>query len=339
MEPTAVDRASTAQPTAGVAPPTRKNAPAAPQPGQAPARPLTDEERLLRKVSSDQLFGALKETRDGPTAARLRATRTFSAVQRGQRKNMVFAKLSKGKDMHKLNVRMQKSFKDMLGGIRDLRIASQMKRTGPDYLVISMNRMLVASEGYMGLMRPLAPLMLETNVLNRSLSSSLQAERTELNTAARLGADGIEELPEELSQRGMLLQAQDSTGEVREGMEVGKFYFDWTRESLSEGISLVSEAVSTMRTALTKGREYLPDEAAEGFEKRVARLEARQAKASQQVGGSSAGDLSEREKLEKGRGLKMSAEEGAMRRMEDEKSRMQEGLWAALSGDSFGASL
>ncbi len=338
MDPKAVDRTQAPAPVS----PARKGASVqGVAPTQAPPRKLTDEERLLRKVSSDQLFHALKETRDGPTAARLRSTRSFSDVQRGQRKNMVFAKMGKGKDMHKLNIRMQKSFKDMLGGIRDLKIASQMKRTGPDYLVTSMNRMLVASEGYMSLMRPLVPLMKETNELNGQLAGSLQAERSELGTAARLQTDGIDELPEELTHRGMLLQTQESTGETREGMEVGKFYFGWTRESLGEGISLVSDVVVTMRSALQKGREYLPDEAAEGFEKRLAKLEARQSKASKTLGleGGSAADLTERDKLEKGRGLKMNAEEGAMRRMDDERSRMQEGLWAALASDSFGTSL
>lgn len=322
--------------------PLKKGAPA---PGEAaglsPIAPLSDEERLLRKVSSDQLFHALRETRDGPTTARLRSTRGFSELQRGHRKDMTFSKLGKGKDMHKLNIRMQKSFKDMLGSIRDLKIASQMKRTGPDYLVTSMNRMLVAGEGYMTLMRPLLPLMQDTNQLNRQLAASFQAENNELGIAARLQTEGIEDLPEELSSREMLLQSQDSLGETRDDLDVGKFYFSWTRESLGEGLSLIGDVVQTMRSALQKGREYLPDEAAEGFEKRLAKLEAGRDQASKKMGpgSDSSADLSEREKLEKGRGLKMNAEEGAMRRMEDEKSRMQESLWAALAGDSFGASL
>lgn len=324
--------------------PVKKGAQAPGETTQSPGSPLSHEERLLRKVSSDQLFHALRETRDGPTTARLRSTRSFSELQRGHRKDMTFSKLGKGKDMHKLNIRMQKSFKDMLGSIRDLKIASQMKRTGPDYLVTSMNRMLVASEGYMTLMRPLLPLMQDTNQLNRQLAASFQAENNELGIAARLQTEGIEDLPEELSSREMLLQSQDSLGETRDDLDVGKFYFSWTRESLGEGLSLIGDVVQTMRSALQKGREYLPDEAAEGFEKRLAALEARRSKASKKMGmgptqEDSPADLTEREKLEKGRGLKMNAEEGAMRRMEDERSRMQESLWAALASDSFGSSL
>lgn len=347
MDPRAVERATPTSPLSPLAPTPKKAGPAKAEGQQTrgPQRPLTVEERLLRKVTADQLHQAYRETRDGPMAAQLRSARAYSEEQRGQRKNLVFTKLGKGKDMHRLNVRMQKSFKDMLGGIRDLRLAAQMKKTGPDYLVTSMNRMLVATEGYMQLMRPLVPMMKDTNAINGQMAGSMRSERQILGTAARQKSDQIEDLPEELSSRGMLLQSDESMGETRDNMDVGKFYFAWTRESLSDGISLIGDVVVTMRDALQKGRDYLPAEASEGFEKRLAKLEARHAKLEKKAGlngkasQSSAADLTEREKLEKGRGLRMNAEEGAMRRMDDEKSRMQEGLWAALAGDSFSSSL
>jgi hypothetical protein len=292
---------------------------------------------LLRTVTSDQIFHAFKETRDASTSRQLQAARTFSEQQRGVRKSAVFAKLGKGKDMHRINVLLQKSFKDMLGSMKDLRQAAQMKRTGPDYLLSSMNRMLVATQSYMGLLRPLAPLMQETNSLNGQIAGSMLAERTELGTAAALGGAGGEDLPHELTSRSLLVQSQESTVSTRDGMEVGKFYFAWTRESLSDGLALINDVVDTMRSALKSGREYLPAEASEGFEKRLAKLEAQSNRVQKRLGGKddSAAVLTEREKLEKGRGLKMNAEEGAVARIADERSRMQEGLWAALSADSF----
>lgn len=292
----------------------------------------------MRTVTSDQIFHAFKETRDQSTVRQLQTARTFSEQQRGVRKSAVFAKLGKGKDMHRINVLLQKSFKDMLGAMKDLRQAAQMKRTGPDYLLSSMNRMLVATQSYMGLLRPLAPLMQQTNALNGQIAGSMLAERTELGTAAALGGSaGGEELPHDLTSRSLLVQSQESTVSTRDGMEVGKFYFAWTRESLSDGLSLINDVVDTMRSALKSGREYLPDEASEGFEKRLARLEAQSNRVQKRLGAKddSAAVLTEREKLEKGRGLKMNAEEGAVARIADERSRMQEGLWAALSADSF----
>ncbi|MCE7872792.1 hypothetical protein DYH09_20750 [bacterium CPR1] len=301
--------------------------------------PLSGEERLLRTVTSDQIYHALKDTRDGATVRQLQAARTFSEQQRGIRKSAVFSKLGKGKNMHRINVLLQKSFKDMMGAMKDLRQAAQMKRTGPDYLLSSMNRMLIATQSYMGLLRPLVPLMQETNSLNAQIAGSMLAERTELGTAAALSGIGREDLPHELTSRSLLVQSQESTVSTRDGMEVGKFYFAWTRESLSDGLSLINDVVDTMRSALKKGREYLPDEASEGFEKRLARLEAQSTRVKKRLGGGgkdeSAAVLTEREKLEKGRGLKMNAEEGAVARIADERSRMQEGLWAALSADSF----
>ncbi len=291
-------------------------------------------------MTSDQIFHAFKETRDASTARQLQTARTFSEQQRGVRKSAVFSKLGKGKDMHRINVLLQKSFKDMLGAMKDLRQAAQMKRTGPDYLLSSMNRMLVATQSYMGLLRPLAPLMQETNALNGQIAGSMLAERTELGTAAALGGSaGGEDLPHDLTGRSLLVQSQESAVSTRDGMEVGKFYFAWTRESLSDGLALINDVVDTMRSALKSGREYLPDEASEGFEKRLAKLEAQSNRVQKRLGGGgkddSAAVLTEREKLEKGRGLKMNAEEGAIARISDERSRMQEGLWAALSADSF----
>ncbi|MEW6281597.1 MAG: hypothetical protein AB1758_23505, partial [Candidatus Eremiobacterota bacterium] len=244
-----------------------------PDPG-FPALPLGVEQRVLRKAVHDQLFANLQEatapSKAPPDAAR--HAQIVSVLERQNRRNAVDLKADRGKSMHRLNIQLQKSYKDMVKAIRDLSKASNVSKGGPEYLMASMHRMLIATRSYISVLRPMVPLMQDMNQANQQLVRSAGVERAALGTALGQKGFGLTDPETTVSLEDAL---GDTTNQLRMDLQEGKFFFNWTRESLADGLALVNEAVDTLKLALKNGREFLPPDMAKATEARIERLEGR----------------------------------------------------------------
>ncbi|GMU53732.1 MAG: hypothetical protein AMXMBFR33_28780 [Candidatus Xenobia bacterium] len=249
-----------------------------------------------RKVASERLYEELAATAGGPAPSRLATlpgpdelgergqtsdkihdgladavgALNFTRKEQGLRADQRRIKQGHGKTLSRTNTRIQRSHRDMIRGIRDTRVAAMVGRSSPESAKQAMNRMALMTTGFNNLIRPQLEVMRSVHASNLQILDSHSSERTFVGQAlGRTGPGG---------RRGEVESAAyTSSSGVRFDVDEGRFEMAQTRNTVRDALSLVDEAVNSMRDAIDnlKQRQSITPKQ-EGYQrKQLARFEAR----------------------------------------------------------------
>ncbi len=265
--------------------------PVADAPGQSAA---SGPDVMGRKVASERLFEELAATAGGAAPTRLASlpgpeerilasdkihdglsdavgALNFTRKEQGLRADQRRIKQGHGKTLSRTNSRISRSHRDMIRSIRDTRVAAMVGRSSPESAKQAMNRMALMTTGFNNLIRPQLEVMRSVHASNLQILDSASSEKTFVGQAlGRTGPGG--------GRRAEVESAAYTSGSgVRFDVDEGRFEMAQTRNTVRDALSLVDEAVNSMRDAIDnlKQRQSLTPKQ-EGYQrKQLARFEAR----------------------------------------------------------------
>ncbi len=219
----------------------------APPPAEEPARGPSVGEYANRAHASDRIYDAYAQTQraEQPPAARSadpplekQVARREAEARKRTVKDDVRGKMDAVRILHGGNVRFTKEIKDTRRVVHDLNVASHMTENGPDYLQQRMGAVVAQGESVGQSMTDMVSQMQRIRTLNQDI------------VKAGEGAKGTFDDPED-PQRALTGQAQ------ADNLNVGSYMFEWTRESLQQGVEELDAAATAMersfRTAKNAG--------------------------------------------------------------------------------------
>ncbi|MDQ7823798.1 MAG: hypothetical protein RDV48_13450 [Candidatus Eremiobacteraeota bacterium] len=226
---------------------------------------LVTNERLYTLFSDTSLSGSNeKKSADGADLHRLKqksqvmldlGTLEYSTARKEESlRSWAHYKIGLAKVLHNYNNLYAKFYRDLAKEIQSMNKASNLVYSSPQDLINSMRSVMGSMRSFMGMLGPMAQVTRRMNECNQEI----------MKLGQEVGPEGAHKVFNELSEKIQsypdLPQGQSPVGRSEERpndeLMVGKFYQDWTIQSLRQGIDLMQSASQSIDKHAGKLRSY-----------------------------------------------------------------------------------